>query len=79
MSLQLYIGHTGRVLDIDTSRINTIDALRTWVFQGASIQPTRQVFLTSKGKSIRPQTLLTEVSDLRGKMLVDAMLILGSE
>ncbi|GAB7339428.1 hypothetical protein MBLNU457_6060t1 [Dothideomycetes sp. NU457] len=60
MTLQLYVGHNGQSLRIDTSRITTLDALRTWVAQSASIQPARQVFLTSKGKVVRPQTLLTE-------------------
>lgn len=60
MTLQLSVGHNGQSLRIDTSRITTLDALRTWVAQSASIQPSRQVFLTSKGKVVRPQTLLTE-------------------
>ena len=60
MSLQIYVGHNGQGLRIDTSRITTLDALRTWVTQSTSIQPARQIFLTSKGKAVRPQTLLTE-------------------
>lgn len=60
MSLQINIGHSGRILQIDTSRISSLDALRSWVAQGASIPTNKQVFLTNKGKSVRPQTLLTE-------------------
>ena len=64
MSLHVHIGHSGRSIEIDTSRINSLEALRAYVAQSASIQPSKQVFLTSKGKSIRPQTLLTEVNRL---------------
>ncbi|KAF2153732.1 hypothetical protein K461DRAFT_266856 [Myriangium duriaei CBS 260.36] len=60
MSLQLYIGHSGQSLAVDTTRITTLEALRAFVAARADIQPQRQVLLTIKGKSVRPQTLLTE-------------------
>lgn len=61
MSLLVYVGLSGQKLEADTARISTLDALRSWVAQTASIQPSKQVYLTSKGKQVRPQTLLTEV------------------
>lgn len=60
MSLQLHVGHSGHSLAVDTTRITTLDALRTFIATHADIQPNRQVLLTIKGKSVRPQTLLTE-------------------
>ncbi|GAM88041.1 hypothetical protein ANO11243_060700 [Dothideomycetidae sp. 11243] len=60
MSLQLYVGHSGLSLAVDTTRITTLDALRAFIATHADIQPNRQVLLTVKGKSVRPQTLLTE-------------------
>lgn len=60
MSLQLHVGHSGHSLAVDTTRITTLEALRTFIATHADIQPNRQVLLTIKGKSVRPQTLLTE-------------------
>jgi len=61
MALLVCVGHSGQTFEVDTSTFSTLDALRSRVTQAASIPSNKQVFLTTKGKSVRPQTLLTEV------------------
>ncbi|TKX26400.1 putative autophagy-related protein 11 [Elsinoe australis] len=58
--LTLHHGHTGRTLALDPTRTSTLDALRALIATHYAILPTRQVLLTAKGKSVRPQSLLTE-------------------
>lgn len=60
MSLQLYLGHSGHRLDVDTTTISTVEALRTWITQHAHISARAQILLTPTGKQVRTQTLLTE-------------------
>lgn len=60
MSIQLFIGHSGQRLALDSSLTTSLDGLRAWVAQHAAIQPRSQVLLTSQGKQVRQQTLLTE-------------------
>lgn len=61
MSLVIYIAHSGDKVAADPSRINSLEALRGFVDKNAGIPPNKQVFLTSRGKQVRVQTLLTEV------------------
>ncbi|GAB7350528.1 hypothetical protein MBLNU459_g1116t2 [Dothideomycetes sp. NU459] len=60
MSLIICVAHSGQKLAPDPAKVSSLDALRSWVQHAAAIQASKQVFLTSKGKSVRPQTLLTE-------------------
>lgn len=60
MSIQVYIGHTGQRLALDPSVTSTVEALRSWIAQQAAIQPRNQILLTTQGKQVRTQTLLTE-------------------
>lgn len=60
MSIQVYIGHTGHRLSLDTAAVTTVEALRSWLAQHADIQPRNQIVLTPAGRQIRTQTLLTE-------------------
>ena len=59
MSIQIYIGHSGQRLSCDPST-TSLDGLKTWIAQQASIQPRNQILLTAQGKQVRTQTLLTE-------------------
>lgn len=61
MSLIICVAHSGQKLSPDPTKVSSLDALRAWVQHATGIQANKQVFLTSKGKSVRPQTLLTEV------------------
>ncbi|KAI4740154.1 hypothetical protein E4T50_09413 [Aureobasidium sp. EXF-12298] len=56
MSLIIYVAHSGNKILAEPTKINSLDALRAWVQRTAHIP----VFLTSKGKGLRPQALLTE-------------------
>ncbi|RMY23779.1 hypothetical protein D0867_01818 [Hortaea werneckii] len=60
MSTQVYIGHSGQRLSLDPNVVNTLEALRSWITEQAGIQPRAQILLTSQGKQVRTQTLLTE-------------------
>ncbi|KAK5692566.1 oligomeric, coiled-coil, peripheral membrane protein [Elasticomyces elasticus] len=60
MSIQIYIGHTGQRLTLDLNSASTVEALRSWITQQASIQPRNQILLTGQGKQVRTQTLLNE-------------------
>jgi autophagy-related protein 11 len=59
MSIQLFIGHSGQRLALD-STVTSLDGLRAWVAQHAGIQVRNQILLTAQGKQVRQQTLLTE-------------------
>nr|POF04043.1 autophagy-related protein 11 [Quercus suber] len=60
MSIQIFLGHSGQRLDLDTTSIGTVDALRNWITQHADIPARSQILLTASGKQVRNQTLLTE-------------------
>lgn len=60
MSIQVYIGHSGQRLSLDPNVTSTVDALRSWIAQQAAIKTREQILLTSQGKQVRTQTLLTE-------------------
>lgn len=60
MSLTIYVAHSGSKLVADPTKVSSLDALRAWVHRTAHIAPNKQVFLTNKGKAVRPQTLLTD-------------------
>ncbi|KAK5126880.1 hypothetical protein LTR08_004563 [Meristemomyces frigidus] len=60
MSTQVYIGHNGQRLVLDPGATNTVDALRSWITEHTGIQPRNQILLTTQGKQVRTQTLLTE-------------------
>ncbi|KAL1957915.1 hypothetical protein VTO42DRAFT_5307 [Malbranchea cinnamomea] len=60
MSLHIYIAHTGEQLLTDPVSFASPDALRTWIFRSTSIPPQRQILMTSRGRNVRLQTLMTE-------------------
>ncbi|CAD0045369.1 unnamed protein product [Aureobasidium pullulans] len=60
MSLIIYVAHSGSKVVAEPTKVNSLDALRAWVQRTTHIAQNRQVFLTTKGKAVRPQTLLTE-------------------
>jgi autophagy-related protein 11 len=60
MSIQVYIGHNGRRLELDPNVTTSVEALRGWIAQHAGIQPRDQILLTPQGRQVRAQTLLTE-------------------
>lgn len=63
MSLVIYIGHSGDKLTADAARISSLESLRAFVEKHGAISAASQVHLTAKGKQVRAQTLLTEVSN----------------
>ncbi|KAG9990121.1 hypothetical protein KCU78_g19916, partial [Aureobasidium melanogenum] len=60
MSLIIYVAHSGIKIVAEPAKVNNLESLRAWVQRTAQIPVNKQVFLTSKGKAVRPQTLLTE-------------------
>ena len=60
MSISIYIGHSGRRLVVDPSTTATVEALRQWLYSHTHIQPRNQILLTSQGKQVRTQTLLSD-------------------
>jgi autophagy-related protein 11 len=60
MSIFVYIGHSGQRLEFDPSDVNSIEAVKSWLHSQTAIQPRNQILLTSQGKHVRAQTLLTE-------------------
>ena len=60
MSITVYIGHSGQRLSLDPSVTSTVEALKSWLQSHTTIQPRNQILLTSLGKQVRAQTLLTE-------------------
>ncbi|KXL45534.1 hypothetical protein M433DRAFT_67007 [Acidomyces richmondensis BFW] len=60
MSIQVYIGHSGQRLILDPNVTSTVEALRSWIAQQTGIKTREQILLTSQGKQVRTQTLLTE-------------------
>ena len=61
MSLQIYIAFTGARLKADPISFSSLEALRSWVENNASIPASRQILMTAKGKNVKQQHLLTEV------------------
>ncbi|KXS94938.1 hypothetical protein AC578_6132 [Pseudocercospora eumusae] len=64
MSISVYIGHTGQRLQLDPSvtatATTTLEAVKSCIASHTNIHPRSQILLTSHGKQVRPQTLLTE-------------------
>jgi autophagy-related protein 11 len=63
MSLQVAVAHSGQHLDADPVSFNTIDALKHWISQATEIPPENQILLTTRGKHVKVQALLTEVGE----------------
>ncbi|KAF4550972.1 putative autophagy-related protein 11 [Elsinoe fawcettii] len=60
MALTLHHAHSGASYPLDSSRLPNLDALKSHITATLGIAANRQVLLTAKGKSVRPQSLLTE-------------------
>ncbi len=62
MSLQIAVAHTGQRLDADPVAFSSVDALKYWISRATEIPPESQILLTTHGKHVKLQALLTEVS-----------------
>ena len=62
MSLQIAVAHTGQRLDADPVAFTSVDALKYWISRTTEIAPEQQVLLTTQGKHVKLQALLTEVN-----------------
>ncbi|KAF2712485.1 hypothetical protein K504DRAFT_499577 [Pleomassaria siparia CBS 279.74] len=60
MSLQIAVAHTGQRLDADPVGFNSVEALKHWISEATEIPPEYQILLTSRGKHVKLQALLTE-------------------
>ncbi|CAN9316528.1 unnamed protein product [Alternaria alternata] len=60
MSLQIAVAHTGQRLDADPVAFASVDALKHWISRVTDIAPEQQVLLTTQGKHVKLQALLTE-------------------
>ncbi|CAN9096277.1 unnamed protein product [Alternaria sp. RS040] len=60
MSLQIAVAHTGQRLDADPVAFASVDALKHWISRATDIAPEQQVLLTTQGKHVKLQALLTE-------------------
>ena len=62
MSLQIAVAHTGQRFDADPVAFTSVDALKHWISRATEIPPEQQVLLTTQGKHVKLQALLTEAS-----------------
>ena len=60
MSLQLYISHSGQRLQASAGQIVSPEALRQWIQEHTGIPSTRQILMTSNGKNVKQQHILSE-------------------
>ncbi|PVI07330.1 Taz1-interactin-like proteing factor 1 [Periconia macrospinosa] len=60
MSLQIAVAHTGQRLDADPVSFNSIEGLKHWIAEVTGIPRDLQILLTSQGKHVKLQLLLTE-------------------
>ncbi|ORY14286.1 autophagy-related protein 11-domain-containing protein [Clohesyomyces aquaticus] len=60
MSLQIAVAHTGQRLDADPVSFNSIEALKQWISSATDIPTECQILLTTRGKHVKLQALLTE-------------------
>jgi hypothetical protein len=61
MSLQVAVAHTGQRLDADPVAFTSVDALKHYISRVTEIAPHNQILLTTQGKHVKLQALLTEV------------------
>lgn len=61
MSLQIYVAHTGQRFTADPVAFGSLDAFRSWISKSTSIPPQDQVLLSTRGKHVKLQALLTDV------------------
>ncbi|KAL8356334.1 hypothetical protein RB601_001577 [Gaeumannomyces tritici] len=60
MAAQVLIAHTGQRLEIDTSRLESLDDFKLAVSRQTSIPPNCIIALVPPGKALKPQALQTE-------------------
>ncbi|KAI9798179.1 MAG: oligomeric, coiled-coil, peripheral membrane protein [Piccolia ochrophora] len=58
--IQIYLALTGQRFSADPVTFASLDALRSWVSRHAGISAQNQILMTSRGKQVKAQTLLTE-------------------
>lgn len=63
MSLQIAVAHTGQRLDADPVSFNSVDTLKQWIAAATDIPPEYQILLTPRGRHVKLQALLTEVTE----------------
>ena len=63
MSLQVLAAHTGERINADPNSFPSLDAFKSWVAKAIGVSPQAQILLTARGKYIRQQALLNEVSN----------------
>lgn len=61
MALTVHIVPTGDRLQATGQPPSTLEALHSWIAKVTDIKETDQIILTSKGRHVQQQTLLTEV------------------
>jgi hypothetical protein len=64
MALIVHIIPSGDSIQPTGQSPTTLEALHSWVAKTTEIKETDQIILTSKGKHVQQQTLLTEVGSL---------------
>ncbi|TAQ88532.1 hypothetical protein B7494_g3170 [Chlorociboria aeruginascens] len=62
MALQVFIAHTGQCLRTDPPSFTSLETFKAWVARHSSIAASDHIALTSQGKAVRFQALLTEAS-----------------
>jgi len=72
MSLQIAVAHTGQRLDADAVAYSSVDALKHWISRATAIPPEYQILLTTQGKHVKLQALLTEVRPPLQVLLLDS-------
>ncbi|KAL6706584.1 oligomeric, coiled-coil, peripheral membrane protein [Coniothyrium glycines] len=60
MSLQIAVAHTGQRLDADPVAFGSVEALKQWISIATEIPSEYQILLTTQGKHVKVQALLTE-------------------
>lgn len=61
MALTIHIIPTGDSIQPSGQQATTLEALHAWVARATDIKEPDQIILTSKGKHVQQQALLTEV------------------
>ncbi|EXJ86710.1 hypothetical protein A1O3_03663 [Capronia epimyces CBS 606.96] len=61
MALQVYISHSGRILNFNNDPNARVENLRSWIESTASIPTGRQILMTARGKNVKNLSNETEV------------------
>jgi hypothetical protein len=75
MASQIYIAHTGQRLHAEQLPFGSLEALKTFISNATDIPANDQILLTSKGKHVKAQSLLTEVSTYSGMVEIQKLML----